>query len=400
MNSHSSDSARRGAASFVEPAAPAGSTALARDPAIRRTPAETTACIFGCAGPALTASERAFFAEARPWAFILFARNIVEPDQVKRLVAELRAAVGWNAPVLIDQEGGRVARLGAPHWRVWRSVGLWCDAADAGDWTEDALLEALRLRYAIIGGELRALGIDVDCAPLLDVRRAETHEIIGARALGRSADRVADRARAVCDGLATAAVAPVVKHIPGHGRAVVDSHHELPVVEADRETLSQSDFAAFRAVSDQAMAMTGHLVFSTIDPEDCATFSARVLSEVVRGEIGFKGVLMTDDLSMRALSGDFADRARRALAAGCDLVLHCNGDPHEMARVMAGAAALDGAALARADAALARFGGSLAPEFSTEMAAAEERLAALLGPHPELRAGDADTGARAEEGAM
>lgn len=323
--------------------------------ALRATPDACAQAIFGCAGPHLSADEAAFFRETRPWGFILFARNVQTPDQLRALTDALRESVGWRAPILIDQEGGRVARLRRPMWRDWQSVGLWTKMADDGRVDEGALLEGLRLRYRLIASELRDLGVDVNCAPLLDLRFPDTHDIIGDRALGVDVARVVARARAIHLGLAEGGVAPVIKHMPGHGRATVDSHHDLPRVETPRATLSATDFAAFRdyvSGGSAGMGMTAHVVFSDLDAERCATLSPTVISDVVRDEIGFDGLLMTDDLSMGALTGDHGDRARQSLAAGCDIILHCNGDRAEMAAVVAAIDALDGAARRRADRAL------------------------------------------------
>ncbi|MFQ5567056.1 MAG: glycoside hydrolase family 3 N-terminal domain-containing protein, partial [Paracoccaceae bacterium] len=285
------------------------------------------AVIFGLAGPELQAAERAFFARSAPWGFVLFARNVESPAQLSRLTADLRDAVGRDAPVLIDQEGGRVARLGPPHWRRWQPVLRLFAKADGGA-DEDAALEATRLRYRLIAGELAALGIDVDCVPLLDVLAPGAHDVIGERALGSSAEAVARRGRAVCEGLRAGGVLPVIKHLPGHGRAAVDSHHEAPRVAARREALEAVDFAAFRPLAHEALGMTAHVVFEAVDPGHCATLSPAVIA-VIRREIGFDGLLMTDDLSMNALPGAMADRVTGALAAGCDMILHCNGDMAE-----------------------------------------------------------------------
>jgi len=300
------------------------------------------AAILAPSGPELTPGEAAFFGDCDPWGFILFARNVVEPAQLRRLTAELRESVGRDAPVLIDQEGGRVQRMGPPHWRRWQPVMGLFDGADEG-----RALEATRLRYRIIADELRAVGIDVNCAPLLDVLAPEGHEVIGTRALGRNPDDVIRRGRAVAEGLLAGGVLPVIKHMPGHGRAAVDTHHELPVVTTPRDELARIDLAPFRALADQALGMTGHVVFDAIDPAACATLSPTVI-EVIRRDIGFDGLLMTDDLSMRALSGSMAARAVAAIAAGCDMILHCNGDMAEMREIAAATPELAGAALARA----------------------------------------------------
>lgn len=325
--------------------------------------------IFGLSGPELTAREEQFFRAADPWGFILFGRNIADPAQLRRLTGSLREAVGRDAPVLIDQEGGRVQRLLPPHWRSWGDV---LDLFDRVD--EDRALDAVRLRYRIIAAELRAVGIDVNCAPVLDVAAPEGHEIIGARALGHGPAEVARRGRAVCEGLLAGSVLPVIKHIPGHGRAPADSHLALPRVSASREDLDRIDFAPFRALADQALGMTAHVVYEAIDPDRCATVSPAVIA-LIRGEIGFDGLLMTDDLSMRALTGPMGDRAHQALAAGCDVILHCNGEFDEMEAVAAAIPALSGPAADRA----ARAEAARRPPDGEDIAAAEARYRALTG---------------------
>lgn len=325
------------------------------------------AVILGCAGTALSPEERRFFADADPWGFILFARNVEAPRQLARLTAELRAAVGRDAPVLIDQEGGRVARLRGPAWREWLPALDECRRLPdlAGR------VAAMRLRYRLIAAELRAVGIDVDCAPVLDVARAETHAIIRNRAYGDDPAEVAAIGRAVAEGLLAGGVLPVMKHVPGHGRATLDSHLGLPRVEAEAAELT-ADFAPFRALADLPMAMTAHLVFTALDGTAPATQSPTMV-RLVREEIGFDGLLMTDDLSMKALSGDFGARAARSLAAGCDVILHCNGDRDEMAAVVAATPRLAGRSAERAEAALAR----RVDPGTWDVAAAERAFAAL-----------------------
>jgi beta-N-acetylhexosaminidase len=330
---------------------------------------DARAVIFGLSGPELLAEERAFFTDSTPWAFILFARNIDSPAQVSRLTADLREMAGRNVPVLIDQEGGRVARLGPPHWRRWQPVMRLYDGHD-----EAAALEATRLRYRIIAEELVALGIDVDCMPLLDVPAPGAHEVIGERALGREPSAVARRGRAVWAGLRAGGVLPVIKHLPGHGRAAVDSHYAVPRVDTPHATLEAVDFAAFRPLADEALGMTAHVVYETIDAENCATLSPKVI-EVIRREIGFEGLLMTDDLSMDALTGSMADRVTGALAAGCDVVLHCNGNMPEMRQVAAHTPPLAACAAARAARAEAERG--VVEEI--DIAAAEARYTELTG---------------------
>lgn len=287
-----------------------------------------SAAIFGCAGLVLGDEERRFFARVNPLGFILFARNVDTPDQVRRLVADLRASVGRaDAPVLIDQEGGRVQRLRPPHWRAAPPGAAFARLFERD---AEAAAQALRLNYRLIGAELADLGIDVDCAPVLDVPVAGAHDVIGDRAFGHHAAQVADLGRAVCDGLLDQGVLPVIKHIPGHGRAMVDSHLSLPVVTASRAELEAQDFAPFGALRDQPWAMTAHVVYAAIDDAAPATTSAKVIGEIIRGLIGFAGLLISDDLSMKALGGDFGQRTRASLDAGCDVVLHCNGQMEEM----------------------------------------------------------------------
>jgi beta-N-acetylhexosaminidase len=305
------------------------------------------AAIFGCEGRTLSPRERAFFRDADPWGFILFARNIDDPAQVSALTSDLRASVGRDAPVLIDQEGGRVARMRAPHWRDWSDVRAM--VAAAGPRAE----EALRLRYRLIAGELRAVGIDVNCAPVLDLPMDGGHPFLRDRALSSDAAEAARLGRAVRDGLEGGGVAAVVKHMPGHGRADADSHQRLPRVTADAATLRATDFAAFRPHADAAMGMTAHVLYEALDPEACGTFSP-VVVRAIRDEIGFDGLLMTDDLSMGALDGDMASRVSRALRAGVDVALHCCGRFDEMEAVAGAAGLLEGAALRRARAAEAR----------------------------------------------
>ena len=289
------------------------------------------AVIFGLSGPSLSDEERRFFAQSDPLGFILFARNCEQPDQVVALVDALRETVRRDsAPVLIDQEGGRVARLGPPHWR--RAPPL----APFGALAERDLRraeQAVRLNARLIAGELRALGIDVDCAPVLDVPIAGSHDIIGDRAFSADPDLVAKLGRASVEGFLDAGILPVVKHVPGHGRAGVDSHRDLPVVPTPLDELRRTDFHPFAALADAPWAMTAHVIFSAIDPDRAASVSAKLIEAVIRGEIGFDGVLVSDDLGMEALSGDIADRAAATLAAGCDVALHCSGAMDEMRAV-------------------------------------------------------------------
>lgn len=315
------------------------------------------AVIFGCSGPELTAEEAAFFREARPWGFILFRRNVVSPDQVRRLTASLCEVHGEGAaPVLVDQEGGRVQRLGPPHWRKYppgRAYGA--SAADAVERRELAWLGG-----RLIAQDLIAAGINVDCAPVLDVPAPGAHDVIGDRAYAESPAEVGTLGRAVAEGLLAGGVLPVIKHIPGHGRAMSDSHQHLPVVAAPPSALA-GDFAPFRACADLPAAMTAHVVYAAIDDRRPTTASPVVIDGVIRGDIGFDGLLLSDDLSMKALKGDFESRARRVLDAGCDVVLHCNGDMAEMRAVAEGVRPLAGASARRAEGAMARIARGSAP---------------------------------------
>jgi len=306
----------------------------------------TSAAIYGCAGLTLSDAEQRFFLETSPWGFILFARNIDTPEQVRALTAALRETVGWQAPILIDQEGGRVARLRPPHWRSYPPGRLYGEL-----YLEDKALglEAAELGGRLIAEELMSLGIDVDCLPVLDVPVSGAHDVIGDRAYGETVEVIAALAKAASRGLLAGGVLPVIKHIPGHGRAGVDSHTSLPVVDAAWDLLSGTDFAPFKAFSDAPLAMTAHVIYSAIDADRPATTSRRVIDDVIRGEIGFAGCLMSDDLSMQALDGGLGARARASIAAGCDLVLHCNGDPAEMAEIALEVPTLAGEALERAE---------------------------------------------------
>ena len=331
------------------------------------------AVVFGCAGPALTDWERGFFAEADPLGFILFARNCVSPDQVRGLVESLRAAVGRaEAPVLIDQEGGRVARLKPPAWRAAPAAARFGALARQDP---ERAGEAARLNARLLALELRALGIDVDCLPLLDLRRPEGHAAIGDRAFGADPELVAALGRAVCDGLLAAGVLPVIKHLPGQGRATVDSHTALPRVAAPRAELEASDFLPFRRLADTPWGMTAHVVYEAVDPERPATTSPAVIAEIIRGHIGFQGLLLSDDLSMRALSGGLEARVGAAVDAGCDVALHCNGDPTEMAQVARALRPLSAASEARLKRSAKFLGEAPAPE---EFSSLSERLEALL----------------------
>ncbi len=314
------------------------------------------AVILGCAGERLTAQERRFFAASDPLGFILFRRNCQTRDQLRALVEELRLCVGRaDAPVLVDQEGGRVARLRPPDWRLYPA------AAQIAALPEPLAAEAARLGARLIADDLAEAGITVDCAPVLDLPARDADPVIGDRAFGSEPARVAGLASAFCEGLLAGGVLPVIKHIPGHGRARVDSHQACPLVDADRTILSHSDFAPFRALSAMPWAMTAHIVFAAIDDTAPATFSRRVIDTIIRGEIGFEGVLVSDDIAMGALDGTLGERTCRALDAGIDLILHCNGVMAEMAEIVDAAAPTladgPGADRARRSAAPPRAGG-------------------------------------------
>lgn len=311
----------------------------------------TRAFIAGCSGLALTPDEIAFYREASPWGFILFKRNIADPGQATALCEALRAAVGWDAPILVDQEGGRVQRMGPPHWPKYPS-GRTYGALHANDPLVQR--EVTRLGARLMAHDLRAVGINVDCMPVLDVPTAGAHDVIGDRAYGRTPAQVAILGRAAAEGLLAGGVLPVIKHMPGHGRAGSDSHLALPIVDASREALERHDFAPFRMLTDMPIAMTAHVVYTALDPEHPATTSRIVMDEIVRGYLAYDGLVVTDDLSMKALSGTFRQKTEAAFAAGCDMALHCNGVMDEMIAVAEAAPTLAGEALRRADAALQR----------------------------------------------
>jgi len=340
----------------------------------------SAACILGCQGPILSVEEAAFFRDARPWGFILFARNIQTADQTRTLIEALRTAIDdEGAPVLVDQEGGRVQRL-KPPLAKFRPPAARFGELYARD--PDAAVEAVFLNHRLLAHELAALGFDADCAPCVDLIHAGAHALIGDRAFGGDVAKVSKLGRAAMEGLLAGGVAPIVKHIPGHGRATADSHYDLPVVETSEADLAQTDFAPFLALADAPMAMTAHVLYSAIDADACATVSARVIDTAIRGEIGFDGLLMSDDLSMRALGGTLAERTRRSLEAGCDIVLHGNGalvgEPvrdlaAELKAIVDVAPALSGKAAQRAQA--ARVAARHVQAFDPE--AGEARLAEL-----------------------
>src|SRR5437764_56522 len=308
------------------------------------------ALIIDVAGLSLPPQERTFLREADPWGFILFKRNVGTPDRLRALIDSMREAVGRaDAPVLIDQEGGRVQRLGPPHWPSYPPGAHYGQIYDR-DPAEG--LAAARLGARLIASDLAALGITVDCLPLADVPVSEADRVIGNRAYGTTPEKVAAIAAAVADGLMAGGVLPVLTHPPGHGRATADSHRALPVVGTDRATLESTDFAAFRPLAKLPLGMTAHVVFTAIDPVAPATTSVTMVQEVIRGFIGFDGLLMSDDVSMNALSGTLAERSRAAIAAGWDVVLRCNGTLAEMREVAEVTPPLAGDAARRAEAAL------------------------------------------------
>ena len=309
------------------------------------------AFITGVLGLELSADERDFLRSERPWGFIVFKRNVDTPEQVVRLVRELRDAVDRpDAPVLIDQEGGRVQRLRPPHWPDYPAGAIFSRLYDI----DPALgLSAARLSARLIAADLEELGINVDCLPLADVPVADADAVIGDRAYGTEPGKVSLIARAVTDGLEQGGILPVLKHIPGHGRATADSHLRLPTVDTSKIELERTDFAAFRPLAGLPMAMTAHVVFSELDPAHPATTSATIIEQVIRGSIGFQGLLMSNDVSMNALAGSLAERTRAIVTAGCDMVLHCNGNFDEMREVARETPELSGKALERANAALA-----------------------------------------------
>jgi beta-N-acetylhexosaminidase len=310
-----------------------------------------TAFITGVSGPVLSPDERAFLQDADPWGLILFKRNVEGAEQLAALTADFRSVVGRSdAPVLVDQEGGRVQRLGPPLWPAYPPGAAYGSLYDLNP---EQGLAAAQLGARLIAAELRAVGITVDCLPLADVPAAGAHEVIGDRAYGRDPEKVSRIARAVATGLVEGGVLPVLKHLPGHGRAGVDSHERLPVVEASAQELRATDFTPFRQLADLPLGMTAHVVYTAFDAQETATTSTRVISEIIRDWIGFDGALMSDDLSMRALGGSMRERTRAALSAGCDLVLHCNGQMEEMLDVAREAPTLAGQAERRTSAALA-----------------------------------------------
>ena len=336
------------------------------------------AIILGCAGLELTVEEKEFFRRHDPLGFILFARNCETPEQIAKLVRDLRASVRRDdAPVLIDQEGGRVQRLKPPRWRQAPAASRFGEL-----FRRDPELgrEAVEFNMRLIAADLIALGIDVDCVPCLDVPVPGAHDVIGERAFALQAEIVADLGRITANTMLDMGILPVIKHVPGHGRAGVDSHHALPKVDTSAIELQHSDFLPFTALSDMPWGMTAHVLYTAIDAERPATTSPVVIERIIRGVIGFQGLLLSDDLSMQALGGTLGDRARASLAAGCDVALHCNGKMDEMAQVADATGPLTPAALERLARGRARLNKSRKPPGQGEIAAWQKRLDGLLQP--------------------
>lgn len=331
------------------------------------------AVVFGCAGTELTPEERDLFRAADPLGFILFARNIDTPDQVRRLTEALRDAIGRDdAMIMIDQEGGRVQRLRPPHWTDYPAMRNFGDRAPADP---DGAAECVQLVYRLIADDLSALGIDVDCAPVLDLPAPDGHEIIGDRAFSDNPDIIVRLGQACCDGLTAGGVMPVIKHIPGHGRATADSHLELPRVNTERDVLADTDFAPFRALCHAPAGMTAHIVYDDLDPDNPGSSSAIVVGEVIRGHIGFDGLLFSDDVCMKALQGPLAARVASVLEAGCDVALHCDGNFEDMKAIAAACPRMRAESLER----LTMARSAPADSQSIDREAAERRISAFLG---------------------
>ena len=316
---------------------------------------ESKAMILGCGGLTLSDDERAFFKSERPWGFILFARNVAEHEQLAELVNDLRDCVGGgDVPILIDQEGGRVQRIRPPLCRNYPPASV---IGSLFDKEPEQGLRAAWLMARLLASDLSRYGINIDCIPVLDVPGPGGHSVIGERAYSSNPETVVDLGRQVIAGLMDGGVLPVIKHIPGHGRGDVDSHFNLPVVRETLDVLSATDFVPFKAMASVPMAMTAHVVFTAVDPDQPATTSQRVIEDIIRRQIGFDGLLMTDDTSMKALSGDFATKAGAIFDAGCDVMLHCNGVMEEMVTVAANTPVLKDKSLERAQKVVAMLGG-------------------------------------------
>lgn len=323
------------------------------------------AAILGLSGPRLTVSERTFFRDANPWAFILFGRNVESPDQLRRLCDDLRSAVGRDALIFVDQEGGRVQRLKEPHWRAYPTGAAYAAVHNDDD---EKGKRAIFLGHRLIADDLRAVGVTANCAPVLDLPQSGADPIISDRALGDWTDQIVVLAKSAMSGLMDGGVAPVIKHIPGHGRATVDSHKALPRITTSRMLLERTDFRPFRMLADAPMAMTAHAVYSIVD-EDPVTTSPKALRDLIRTTIGFDGLLMSDDLDMKALTGSLQFKTTAALDAGCDIALQCSGDLLDMIEVAKGGRSLDGRSLERAQVAEATT--KSVAEFDREAAEAE-----------------------------
>tara|TARA_R100001509_G_scaffold164621_2_gene142916 strand:- start:106 stop:1173 length:1068 start_codon:yes stop_codon:yes gene_type:complete len=337
------------------------------------------ACILGVEGTELSNWEKGFFREADPYGFILFARNVTDLKQVKALNNQLREVVGnINVPIFVDQEGGRVMRLKPPHWRKIPAAGVFGQLFETAP--ENAR-EAAYINARLMAADLRDAGFNITCAPVLDIRFPGMSDVVGDRSYGSTVEQIVPLASAVAAGLLDGGIAPVIKHIPGHGRASVDSHKDLPIVTASREELSRLDFEPFRQMKDVVAAMSAHLLFTAIDDQRPGTVSAKVISEIVRGDIGFENLLISDDLSMEALGGSIASRTHECLAAGCDIALHCNGKRTEMEEVVSMAPKLAGEALTRSQLLSNQIVGfnTIQPP-SAQIADWQARLAELLSP--------------------
>jgi len=333
-----------------------------------------TPLILGLAGPAVTEEERAFFRDVDPAGFILFRRNVVDRAQMRALTDDLRAISGReDVPILIDQEGGRVARMQPPEWPPFPPGAAFDRLYDISPMSA---IEAMRANAQALALMLREVGVNVDCLPLLDVRQPGAHDIIGDRALGSEPLRVAALGRATLEGLKAGGTIGVVKHMPGHGRAMADSHVELPVVDAPAEAL-ETDLKPFMALNGAPMAMTAHVIYTAWDGDRCASLSAKVIGEIVRGRIGFDGLLMSDDLGMHALKGSFTERAAGVIAAGCDIALHCSGDMAEMCACADGVGEISTRGRERLDAAMATISGAVPAASFEESIANRDALLAL-----------------------
>ncbi len=287
--------------------------------------------IFGCKSTRLSDEEKAFYRAVQPWGFILFSRNVDTPDQVSALVEEMKSCVDHDdVAVLVDQEGGRVRRLRPPHWAEYHSAEV-----IGGHYKQDKTRgkRIAWLQSRLMAFDLVKLGINVDCLPVLDVPVPGAHDVIGDRAYSQDVNSISEMGRDAAQGMLDGGVLPVIKHIPGHGRSMVDSHLDLPRVETDLETLKATDFEPFKRLAEMPVAMTAHVIYEAVDASAPATTSKTVIDDIIRNYIGFDGLLMCDDLSMKALSGDFSERVQSSFAAGCDVVLHCNGEMEEMRQV-------------------------------------------------------------------